>query len=156
MSSSNLYLFSIQFFPIPSFSLILLSITRPQRLERIGNNIVHSIFFTKLSLGKFHITLFHFFLLAAFSLFGGCTYNIYHAGNDLKVCKDCKFEKEIYWCTKAVKFRDQRNFWLSLFNLLFWFLVFSIHNLKGKVIQLKDRNNRKEKKGKVVVLKKVE
>lgn len=37
-----------------------------------------------------------------------------------------------------MKFRCERNFWLSLFNVILWFLVWRIHNLKGRVIRMKE------------------
>jgi len=54
-------------------------------------------------------------------------------------CQSCRYEAETYWYKKSIKYRNERNFWLSLFNFFLWFLVWRIHQLKGKVIQLKER-----------------
>lgn len=124
------------FFPIPIFSLVLLSIPGPAKLEKIGTNIVHYIFFSRISFGSFHIRLLEFFSLLSLLIFASCIHQLHMKEI---VCATCRYEAETYWYKKAMKFRAQRNFWLSLFNVFLWILVWRIHNLKGFIIKRKDR-----------------
>eukprot|EP00566_Odontella_aurita_P029785 CAMPEP_0113543644 /NCGR_PEP_ID=MMETSP0015_2-20120614/10269_1 /TAXON_ID=2838 /ORGANISM="Odontella" /LENGTH=76 /DNA_ID=CAMNT_0000443819 /DNA_START=578 /DNA_END=808 /DNA_ORIENTATION=+ /assembly_acc=CAM_ASM_000160 len=38
-----------------------------------------------------------------------------------------------------MKFRAERNFWLSLFNVILWMLVWVIHHDRMQILKLKDR-----------------
>lgn len=125
------------FFPIPIFSLVLLSIPGPRKLEKFGNDLVHRIFFTKISLGSIYITLFHLFILSGLVIFANSVHQVKLGAAGFH-CHSCRYEAETYWYKKAMKFRCERNFWLSLFNVILWFLVWRIHNLKGRVIRMKE------------------
>jgi len=65
-------------------------------------------------------------------------------------CQSCRYETEIYWYKKAMKFRTERNFWLALFNVILWYLVARIHQLKGTVIRMKDTIRELESESKKV------
>ena len=41
------------------------------------------------------------------------------------------------WYRKAQKFRAERNFWLSLFNVSLWLIVYEVYCLKKLVVKLK-------------------
>lgn len=125
------------FFPIPVTSLFLLSIPGPKKLEKMGNDAVHKLFFTKVAVGKYHIRVFHLFFISSLILFINSALKL-NGGTHGFTCHSCRYEAETYWYKKAMKFRTERNFWLSLFNLFLWFLVSRIHNLKGKIIQMRE------------------
>merc|ERR1712071_21696 len=125
------------FFPIPIVSLFLLSIPGPRKLEKLGNDIVHKIFFTHIAIGKVHISLFLLFISISFLLFVTSVSKL-NGGKEGFQCLSCRYETETYWYKKAMKYRVERNFWLSLFNFILWFLVWRIQQLKQKVIRMKD------------------
>lgn len=123
------------FFPIPFLSLVLMSIPGPARFAKIGNAIVHKIFFTRISIGLFQVRLLDFFILSSILIFLSCVHTVTMKPVS---CVSCRFETETYWYKKAMKFRAERNFWLSLFNVFLWFLVWRIHSMKGIIIKNKD------------------
>ena len=61
------------FFPIPLFCLLLLATPFPLKIERIGTNLVGSIFFTRVSVGRLYIRLVWVFIAASFLMFGVAT-----------------------------------------------------------------------------------
>jgi len=124
------------FFPIPVFCLALLSLAWPRSLERAGSRIVSKIFFTEVRAGPVHIKLLYLFIALSVAIFAG-TVRTLHAG--AKPCKTCVYAGETLWYGKAMKFRAERNFWLSLFNVILWMLVWTVHRDRKKILSLKDR-----------------
>ena len=57
------------FFPIPVFCLIMLSLPSYRSIERAGTNLVGKIFFTRVSVGPLHISLYSVFIFASFIIF---------------------------------------------------------------------------------------
>lgn len=124
------------FFPIPFLSLVLLSIPGPRRLEKLGWKLVEKIFFTRIRAGPIRIHLLWLFFLMSIGIFANSMHRLKQNG----VCTTCKFHAETIWYTKALKFRAERNFWLSLFTCFLWLLVWEIYKLKTFIIQLKEQN----------------
>ena len=58
------------FFPIPFFCFLLLSVPLGRRIEKFGTNVVGKIFFTRVSVGPFHVRLVNVFLGASLLIFG--------------------------------------------------------------------------------------
>ena len=123
------------FFPIPVFSLLLLSIPGPRGIEKFGAFIVEKIFFTKIRAGPIRLRLLWLFFVASIIIFAGSVQRL----NENGVCTHCKFHAETIWYTKALKFRAERNFWLSLFNSFLWILVWKVYTLKKRILSLKDQ-----------------
>lgn len=123
------------FFPIPFLSLVLLSIPGPAGLEKLGNAVVDKIFFSRVSLGPIKLRLLDFFVLLSALIFFSCVQAV---STKPLPCRSCRYESETYWYKKAMTFRAERNFWLSLFNTFLWFLVWRIHSMKGTIIKKKD------------------
>mmetsp|Transcript_3145 Transcript_3145/g.5722 ORF Transcript_3145/g.5722 Transcript_3145/m.5722 type:complete len:155 (+) Transcript_3145:235-699(+) len=123
--------FIVFFFPIPFFCLVLLSISWPKRLERFGANVVNKIFFTKIN----GFQLLWLFFAGSLVIFANSIHALHHGPG---MCRTCQYQSEILWYSKAMKFRAERNFWLSLFNVFLWVLVWRVHCLKRQIIQLKD------------------
>lgn len=125
------------FFPIPILSLVLLSIPAPARLVKFGNDVVHRIFFTRVTVGPIKVRLLDLFFVSSLVLLASCVHTL--TLNKSIVCSTCRYESETYWYKKAMKFRSERNFWLSLFNTLLWLLVWRLHSLQGAVLKRQDR-----------------
>eukprot|EP00565_Helicotheca_tamesis_P003288 CAMPEP_0185730032 /NCGR_PEP_ID=MMETSP1171-20130828/8165_1 /TAXON_ID=374046 /ORGANISM="Helicotheca tamensis, Strain CCMP826" /LENGTH=184 /DNA_ID=CAMNT_0028399005 /DNA_START=93 /DNA_END=647 /DNA_ORIENTATION=+ len=123
------------FFPIPILSLFLLSVPYPPALEKLGANIVHRIFFTRINIGPLRIQLLWFFFLTSAIIFA----NAVNVLQQEHACKTCTYPEEITWYKRAMKFRKERNFWLSLFNVALWYLVFVVYNLKKKILKLQEQ-----------------
>lgn len=50
----------------------------------------------------------------------------------------CPFHTgETMWYRRALRYRAERNFWLSLFTLLLWLLVYKIYSLKETIVKLR-------------------
>jgi len=43
------------------------------------------------------------------------------------------------WYRKALKFRAERNFWLSLFNMSLWLIVYDVYCMKKLVVKLRSQ-----------------
>lgn len=128
-------------FPIPLFSLVLMSIPYPPSLEKFGNSLVHKIFFTQiLSNG---MRLVHLFTLVSLVVFLNSSYAL---SLEAEKCRTCATGNEIYWYSKAMKWRTERNFWISFMNVFLWVLIWRIHSLKGRCIQMKEENSELKKK----------
>uniref|UniRef100_A0A7S4T419 BAP29/BAP31 transmembrane domain-containing protein n=1 Tax=Ditylum brightwellii TaxID=49249 RepID=A0A7S4T419_9STRA len=125
------------FFPIPILSLFLLSASYPPALERLGANIVHRIFFTRINVGPLRIQLLWLFFSISVLIFINTLRILQYETQ----CKTCVHPGEISWYRKAMKFRKERNFWLSLFNVALWYLVLVVYNLKKKILKLKEQIN---------------
>lgn len=124
------------FFPIPFLSLVLLSIPGPRFLEKFGSKVVEKIFFTRIHAGPIRIHLLWLFFLASIGIFANSIHRLKLNG----VCTTCKFHAETIWYTKALKFRAERNFWLSLFTCFLWILVWEVYKLKTLIIKLREQN----------------
>jgi len=129
------------FFPIPVFCLIMLSLPSYRSIERAGTNLVGKIFFTRVSVGPLHISLYSVFIFASFIIFTVAFKSISHGFGSAHVpCSgtSCPFHSgETMWYRRASRYRAERNFWLSLFTLLLWLLVYNIYSLKEKIIKLR-------------------
>jgi len=122
------------FFPIPILSLFLLSVSYPQSLEKVGTNIVHKIFFTKINLGPLRVQLLWLFFFCSVVIFANTVRMLQVAS----MCETCVYAGEVTWYKRAMKFRKERNFWLSLFNMVLWYLVYVVYGLKKKILKLKE------------------
>ncbi len=118
------------FFPIPTFCLFLLSFPLPKSLERMGTQAVGSIFFTRIHLGFLRVRLIWLFFTVSVLIF---------AHTILLVSKkqESAVSGDNLWYRKAQKFRAERNFWLSLFNVSLWLIVYDVYCLKRLVVRLK-------------------
>uniref|UniRef100_A0A6U1T5K6 BAP29/BAP31 transmembrane domain-containing protein n=1 Tax=Trieres chinensis TaxID=1514140 RepID=A0A6U1T5K6_TRICV len=124
------------FFPIPIFCLALLSLTWPKTLQKFGADLVGKIFFTRFRAGPVSVQpLWLFFGLSLF-IFVNVARSL-HSGP--AHCKTCQYHAETMWYTKAMKWREERNFWLSLFNVILWYMVWTVHRMRRKILELKDR-----------------
>ena len=130
------------FFPIPFLCLILLSIPGPRRIEKFGTRAVEKIFFTTIHAGPIQIHLLWLFFLASVCIFASSVQKLRVNG----VCTTCKFQSEAIWYTKALKYRAERNFWLSLFTSFLWILVWKIYSLKNFILNLKEKTAELESK----------
>jgi len=104
-------------------------------LEDFGAFVVEKIFFTKIRAGPVRLRLLWIFFMASILVFVSSIQKINQGG----VCPNCRFSSETVWYSKALKFRAERNFWLSLFNSFLWVLVWKVYDLKKRILRLKDR-----------------
>mmetsp|Transcript_9686 Transcript_9686/g.23672 ORF Transcript_9686/g.23672 Transcript_9686/m.23672 type:complete len:176 (-) Transcript_9686:135-662(-) len=129
------------FFPIPFFCFLLLSVPLGRRIEKFGTNVVGKIFFTRVSVGPFHVRLVNVFLGASLLIFGVACRSIQAGFGSAHVpCSgtSCPYHTgETMWYRRASRFRAERNFWLSLFTLVLWILVYNIFTLKEQIIKLR-------------------
>ena len=118
------------FFPIPIFCLFLLSFPLPKSLERMGTQAVGGIFFTRIHLGFLRVRLIWLFFTVSVLIFSRTV---------LMVTKkqESAASADNLWYRKAQKFRAERNFWLSLFNVSLWLIVYDVYCLKKRVVRLK-------------------
>mmetsp|Transcript_21331 Transcript_21331/g.20494 ORF Transcript_21331/g.20494 Transcript_21331/m.20494 type:complete len:155 (-) Transcript_21331:3-467(-) len=120
------------FFPIPLFCLFILAFPLPKKLERMGTAAVSKIFFTKIHLGFFRIQLLWLFFGMSCFIFANSVFVVVQK-------QEVTATGDNLWYRKAQRFRAERNFWLSLFNVFLWLIVFEIHCLKKLVVQLKSQ-----------------
>ena len=127
------------FFPIPLFCLALMSLTWPPRLEERGTALVGKIFLTKIPAGPRGLYVRVLWLFSAISIMVFIGSVQYLNNIDSVTCPTCKYHGENLWYGRAMRFRAERNFWLSLFNAILWFLVSTVYRLRRKTIKLRAR-----------------
>lgn len=96
----------------------------------MGTQAVGSIFFTRIHLGFLRVRLIWLFFTVSVLIF---------AHTILLVSKkqESAVSGDNLWYRKAQKFRAERNFWLSLFNVSLWLIVYDVYCLKRLVVRLK-------------------
>lgn len=130
------------FFPIPLISLILLSLSWPRSLERLGFNLVQKIFFLKIGTPSIKIYMIWLFVLLSLFVLINSVERLQKAGQ----ATSCSFHNGRTLCEnrdplaiKSTTFRAQRNFWLAFFNMFMWLLIWKMYHLKKQVLRYKDQ-----------------
>ncbi|KAL7477397.1 hypothetical protein ACHAW6_003200 [Cyclotella cf. meneghiniana] len=128
------------FFPIPLFCLVLLAVPFP-KTEKLCTELVGSIFFTRISVGVVYIRLVWVFMGMSCLIFWIAITTLQMGFGSTRVpCSgtSCPFHTgETMWYRRALRYRAERNFWLSLFTLLLWLLVYKIYSLKETIVKLR-------------------
>lgn len=120
------------FFPIPIICLLLLFVLP----DKTSSAVVKRVFFTQIIVGPVRISLLWLFIHLSLLVFA-------HTANKVnKLQYDTMpyiFDSEGMWYKRAQRYRAERNFWLSLFNIFLWFLVWKVHALKQNIAALASR-----------------
>lgn len=129
------------FFPIPVLCLFLLSMPLPRKIDKIGTNLVRKIFFIEVSVGRAKFYLIWVFVWMSLLILGFASRSIqlgFNSGNAPCSGTSCPLHLgETMWYRRAVRYRAERNWWLSLFTFVLWLLVYRIYSLKERVVTMR-------------------
>ena len=126
----KLWLYLVYFlFPIPLVFLMLLSLPLPTAVTKFIINILDRIIFLKLNS---FISLYHFVtglsVLLFFQLLSDSTK--YSNSSDMKQhSTNAAGLSEL----KCMRWRAERNFWISAFSMTLWLILYKFRNLMKQV-----------------------
>lgn len=125
----KLWLYFVYFlFPIPLVFLLLLSLPLPTAATKLILNILDRIIFLKLNS---FISLYHFAtglsILLFFQLLSDSTK--YNGTSDKHHSTNVAGLSEL----KCMRWRAERNFWISAFSMTLWLILYKFRNLMKQV-----------------------
>lgn len=124
-------------FPIPFIFLVLLSLPLPGRwassLRKAIIKIIDITLFTKL-FNK--VNLYQFCIIISSILFLISAFETAKMNKKKMNAKDTLLEEKV----NCLKWRSERNFWISLFSTVLWLVLSKVYKLTKDLQLLKDQN----------------
>jgi hypothetical protein len=120
-------------FPFPFLALVLLSLPLPafaSPLKKFIIKVIDKVLFTKIFLS---FNLYQLAILLSTILFGLSLNETVNISAKLK--KSDVYRGEALNC---LRFRFERNFWISLFSLVLWLILYEVQSLSIELQRFRD------------------